>query len=201
MGVLPLSVQQQRHPATGAAGATASPLASRGCPTPTGVARAVSPGDVSITTADQSAGVTGGPTSSQHTVFYDGGSMLSSSDTGGRAARSPNQGGSTSTGTVRTHAAGDIAGAGSSPKTSGAAAHALPRRVRAWTVQVASYETFDEALAMQANLCARGYDARIRGSVRPYSVRVGRFTSSDSALALARRLTTRNLTVFVTPAE
>jgi cell division protein FtsN len=68
-------------------------------------------------------------------------------------------------------------------------------------VQVASYETFDEALAMQANLCARGYDARIRGSFRPYSVRVGRFTSSDSALAVARRLTTRTLTVFVTPAE
>ena len=66
---------------------------------------------------------------------------------------------------------------------------------------MASYETFDEALAMQATLCNRGYAARILGAVRPYSVRVGRYAVNDSALAVARKLTTRTLTVFVTPAE
>jgi hypothetical protein len=54
---------------------------------------------------------------------------------------------------------------------------------------------------MQASLCGRGYDARIIGAVRPYGVRVGRYSTSDSALTVARRLTTRQLTVFVTPAE
>jgi cell division protein FtsN len=148
----------------------------------------------------------------QHTLFYNnGGAVLSPRDTGGRPARSSTQGGSTSTATVRVRAAGDVA-AGAGTTTAGTTTagtttagsskkRTASSRSRVWTVQVASYETLDEAMAMQANLCSRGYEARIRGAVRPFEVRVGRYASSDSALRIARRLTTRQLTVFVTPAE
>jgi cell division protein FtsN len=78
---------------------------------------------------------------------------------------------------------------------------ATAHHVRPWTVQVASYETLDEAQAMQATLCGRGYQARIVGAVRPYDVRVGRYPTSQAAMAVARRLTSRQLTVFVAPAE
>jgi cell division septation protein DedD len=194
-----VAAQQQGRPDTGGPGGPAQ-VAPPVCPTPTGVARAVSPGDVSITTPDESGGTPGVNGADQHTVFYNGGAVVSPSDTGGRPARSSTQSGSTSGTTVRTHAAGDVAGTGSS--TSGSTkSNAATRRPRVWTVQVASYETFDEALAMQANLCSRGYQARIRGNIRPFEVRVGRYANSDSALRIARRLTTRQLTVFVTPAE
>ena len=171
------------------------------CPTPTGVARAVSPGDVSITTLDGPGNTPGAIDLAQHTVFYNnGGAVLSPGDTGSRATRSSAPGGSTSAATVRTRAAGDVAAAGST--TAGSSRkRTTTSRARLWTVQVASYETLDQAMAMQASLCSRGYEARVRGAVRPFEVRVGRYVSSDSALRIARRLTTRQLTVFVTPAE
>lgn len=70
---------------------------------------------------------------------------------------------------------------------------------RQWTVQVATYETFDQAQSLQQSLCQRGYDARVVGVNRPYSVRVGHFGSSQDALVIARRLRSPDLTVFVTP--
>jgi cell division protein FtsN len=70
---------------------------------------------------------------------------------------------------------------------------------RQWTVQVATYETFDQAQSLQQSLCQRGYDARVVGVNRPYSVRVGHFASSQDALVVARRLRSSELTVFVTP--
>jgi cell division protein FtsN len=159
-----------------------------------------------VTTVDDAA--PGPNESAPHTVFYNAGAVLSAPDTGSRATRSSGPGTSSSTAaTVRTRASGEIAASGSgSSKTPGKASaastvHPVTRRARTWTVQVASYETFDEALAMQASLCSRGYAARILGAVRPYSVRVGHYARSDSALAVARKLTTRTLTVFVTPTE
>ena len=193
-----VAAQQQGRPDAGGPGP--AQVMPPGCPTPTGVARAVSPGDVSITTLDESSNTPGINEAGQHTVFYNGGAVVSPADTGGRPARSSTQSGSTSATTVRTHAAGDVAGTGSAA-TGSSKAHASSRRPRVWTVQVASYETFDQALAMQASLCSRGYEARIRGAVRPFEVRVGRYANSDSAMRIARRLTTRQLTVFVTPAE
>ena len=193
-----VAAQQQGRPETGGPGP--AQVTPAGCPTPTGVARAVSPGDVSITTLDESSNTPGMNAAGQHTVFYNGGAVVSPADTGGRPARSSTQSGSTSGTTVRTHAAGDVAGTGS-PAARSSKTHTASQRPRVWTVQVASYETFDEAVAMQANLCSRGYRSPHQGAVRPFEVRVGRYARSDSALRIARRLTTRQLTVFVTPAE
>ena len=70
-----------------------------------------------------------------------------------------------------------------------------------WTVQVASFESLQDAQSMQQSLCEHGFEARVVGVARPYVVRVGRFSTSQDALVAARRLTTPKLTVFVTQAE
>jgi cell division protein FtsN len=161
----------------------------------------VSPGEVSLTFPDGTDQSHGAKTSG-HTVFYVGARLVATADTGGRyadsAARRKSAAG---TNTVRAHASGDVAVTAASTGKRIPAIHKLVRRARSWTVQVAAYETFDEAQALQGMLCGRGYEARILGAVRPYDVRVGRFPTSDSALAIARRLSSRHLTVFVTPSE
>jgi cell division protein FtsN len=68
-------------------------------------------------------------------------------------------------------------------------------------VQVASFESLQDAQSMQQSLCGHGYEARVVGAARPYVVRVGRFPTSQDALVTARRLSTPKLTVFVTQAE
>lgn len=202
-----LGAQTPARP-TGTAGSRVAVTATvpRGCPTPTGVARAVSPGDVAVTTLDDPADSPTKPATAGRTVFYATQPPASASDTGGRTTSGRSTGA-----TVRTRAGGEVAGSaagsGTKPGTASGtaarpvAAHAARPRARPWTVQVASYETFDQAQAMQATLCGRGYEARIIGAVRPYVVRVGRYNTSDSAIAVARHLTGRHLTVFVTPAE
>ena len=70
-----------------------------------------------------------------------------------------------------------------------------------WTVQVASYETIDQAQTLQQTLCQKGYNTRIVGSTRPFTVQVGAYLSSDSAMVVARHLSSRELTVFVTQAK
>jgi cell division protein FtsN len=97
-------------------------------------------------------------------------------------------------------AGGDVAGKSSAASAKGAAAATAPSSpYRQWSVQVASYETFDQAQTLQQRLCQRGFDARVVGASRPYSVRVGRFATSHDALVVARRLRSPGLTVFVTP--
>ncbi|GEM_PF-5698012 len=96
--------------------------------------------------------------------------------------------------------AGDIAGKSDS-KSDGKAALNGGTKTRQWTVQVASFESLQDAQSMQQSLCGHGYDARIVGVARPYVVRVGRFATSQDALVAARRLSTPKLTVFVTQAE
>jgi cell division protein FtsN len=74
-------------------------------------------------------------------------------------------------------------------------------KAREWTVQVASFESLQDAQSMQQSLCGHGFEARVVGVARPYVVRVGRYSTSQDALVAARRLTTPKLTVFVTQAE
>ncbi len=94
----------------------------------------------------------------------------------------------TTPGRVTVSSAGDVAG--------------KPRaKTHQWTVQVASFESLQDAQSMQQSLCEHGYEARVVGVARPYVVRVGRFPTSQDALVAARRLTTPKLTVFVTQAE
>ena len=192
----PSARSQSGRPVSPAAHATVMTAVPRGCPAPTGVARAVSPGDVSLTAAGGSSALPLGNES--RTVFYASRAAAPAVDTGGRLASSTVKKAST----VRTRSAGDI----TAVRAGSASAKHLPprartavRRRRVWTVQVAAYETLDEALALQELLCGRGFEARVLGAGRPYDVRVGRFATSDSALAMARRLTSRQLTVFVTP--
>jgi len=167
-----------------------------GCPTSTSIVGAVSPGDVSITVPDgnERAVATNG-----HTIFYVGNVRAPVVDTGDRhrdsAARTR-----AGTGAVKSRATGEVISASAASGKRAGTKHAAARHRRLWTVQVAAYETFDEAQTMQAELCQRGYQARILGAVRPYDVRVGRYPTSDSAMAIARRLG-GHLTVFVTPAE
>jgi cell division protein FtsN len=94
----------------------------------------------------------------------------------------------TTPGRVTVSSAGDVAG------KPNAKAHQ-------WTVQVASFESLQDAQSMQQSLCEHGFEARVMGVAKPYVVRVGRFSTSQDALVAARRLTTPKLTVFVTQAE
>ena len=94
----------------------------------------------------------------------------------------------TTPGRVTVSSAGDVAG------KPNAKAHQ-------WTIQVASFESLQDAQSMQQSLCEHGFEARVVGVARPYVVRVGRFSTSQDALVAARRLTTPKLTVFVTQAE
>jgi cell division protein FtsN len=94
----------------------------------------------------------------------------------------------TTPGRVTVSSAGDVAG------KPNAKAHQ-------WTVQVASFESLQDAQSMQQSLCEHGFEARVVGVARPYVVRVGRFSTSQDALVAARRLTAPKLTVFVTQAE
>lgn len=74
-------------------------------------------------------------------------------------------------------------------------------RGRQWTVQVASFESIDDAHAMQQLLCQHGFEARVVGRVRPYIVRVGWYPSSSEALIMARHLAAPKRTVFVTQSD
>jgi cell division protein FtsN len=94
----------------------------------------------------------------------------------------------TTSGRVSVSSAGDVAGKPSA-------------KAHQWTVQVASFESLQDAQSMQQSLCGHGFEARVVGVARPYVVRVGRFSTSQDALVAARRLTTPKLTVFVTQAE
>jgi cell division protein FtsN len=162
-------------------GPTVAPAACAGSPA---VAERVARGDVSVAAAPSPSG---GPLTP--TVFSAETSRVQRDSLARHRASSA----------VHSNAAGDVA-----TPTSGAAPGGASRSgsaIRSWTVQVASYETLDEATTMQQTLCQRGYDTRIVGTGRPYTVRVGRFDTSHAALAVARRLANRKLTVFITPAE
>lgn len=112
------------------------------------------------------------------------------------AATTPSRG---SSGNVAvTSAGGEVAPKASAPATA-PATKGSAGSYKQWTVQVATYETFDQAQSLQQSLCHRGYNARVVGVNRPYSVRVGHFASSQDALVVARHLRSPDLTVFVTP--
>jgi cell division protein FtsN len=200
-GVAPLLAQSMSH------GNSAKTAASRqgrppGCPAASAVARAISPGDVVVEAPEHQDYAAAAPGSGGHTVFYAVAPQVTPGDTGARAGPSPPRITPTRPATVKTHASGDVATSNSTHSVARPTAkRPATRHSRPWTVQVASYETLDEAQAMQAALCSRGYEARIVGAVRPYDVRVGRYPTSQAAMAVARRLTSRQLTVFVAPAE
>ena len=107
-------------------------------------------------------------------------------------------------GRVTASSAGDVAGKPNAKTQNAKTQNAKTQnaKIHQWTVQVASFESLQDAQSMQQSLCGHGYEARVMGVARPYVVRVGRFsTSPGRTLVAARRLTTPKLTVFVTQAE
>lgn len=221
-GVTVLTAQSAPRGSSRLTSAARAPVRPAGCPAPVGIARAVSPGDVVLGALDNSDDAAPAPGSAGHTVFYARTSELAASDTGAHAGPSPPRITATRPATVKIHASGNVATSNSAHSTTHSTTHSTvhsmtrrtprltgrstakrptARHTRPWSVQVAAYETLDEAQAMQSTLCGRGYEARVVGAVRPYEVRVGHYPSSEAALAVARRLTSRQLTVFVTPSE
>lgn len=158
-----------------------------GCPVPATATRHVSTGDITVSTS-RATSKNGVLVTPGQTVFYAGASPKGV-DSGGSKPKTPSA-------AVVSSAGGDVV---SHPSTT---THPTPVATkttrRAWTVQVASYETIDQAQALEQTLCQKGYNARIVGTSKPFSVQVGAYPSSDSAMVVARRLSTRELTVFVT---
>ena len=70
-----------------------------------------------------------------------------------------------------------------------------------YTVQVAAYDTRDQAESMVKTLAAKSVTARIVGTAKPFRVRVGRFGSRSEADAVAKSLRAKQLPVYVTEAE
>jgi cell division septation protein DedD len=157
----------------------------------------VSHGDIVVTSPAPVQGANGmvvQPTG--QTIFYAG-RAPKLFDSGSQASKAPAPHPASSS-TVAS-AGGEVA---ARPATPPHPTSSTKSGVRVWTVQVASYETLDDAQALETSLCNRGYDARITGSGRaPFTVQVGAYPSSDSAMVVARHLSSPEFTVFVTQAK
>jgi len=86
-----------------------------------------------------------------------------------------------------------------------AAAAAPPSRTsapaRAFSVQVAAFDTRSGADALVRRLTTRGYSARVVGTRAPYRVRVGRYPTRERAAAAARQLSSSGSRAVVVEAE
>lgn len=52
-----------------------------------------------------------------------------------------------------------------------------------WSVQIAAFQTADEAAAFAAEMREKGYETRVDGSAPPYRIRFGRFATRAAAAA------------------
>ena len=66
-----------------------------------------------------------------------------------------------------------------------------------FSVQVAAYNTGAEAKAAARRLVARGYAARVDGTVKPFRVRVGRYATRALAAAAQQRMKAKGVTGYV----
>jgi cell division septation protein DedD len=72
---------------------------------------------------------------------------------------------------------------------------------RAYSVQVAAFDTRAGADALVRRLTTRGYTARVVGTKAPYRVRVGRYATRDRAAEAARQLSSGGSRATVVEAE
>lgn len=93
------------------------------------------------------------------------------------------------------------AGTGDTMSDRGDAAAGRAEAPRAFSVQVAAYDTHAAAAALATRLSARGYSARVVGESRPYRVRVGRYPTRALAADEARRMDRANIHGVVVEAE
>jgi rare lipoprotein A len=70
-----------------------------------------------------------------------------------------------------------------------------------WSVQVAAYNTRAEGEKFAATLEARGYDARVDGTVKPFRVRIGRYSTAAEANAALAKIKAKRMDGFVTRAQ
>jgi len=97
-------------------------------------------------------------------------------------------------------------GAGNATDTSGAPKRTRgdttpPGAARAYSVQVAAYETHAPADTLAKRLTGRGYEARVVGDGKPYRVRVGRYATREQATQALRDMGRWNVRGVVVEAE
>ena len=74
-----------------------------------------------------------------------------------------------------------------------------PRASKArYTLQVAAYQSRDNADALAKRLKARGLDVRVSGTARMFRVRIGHYETQAAAAAAARELRAKKISAFVT---
>ncbi len=70
-----------------------------------------------------------------------------------------------------------------------------------WSVQVAAYNTRAEGEKFATTLEARGYDARVDGTVKPFRVKIGRYSTAAEASAALAKIKAKRMDGFVTRAQ
>ena len=70
-----------------------------------------------------------------------------------------------------------------------------------WSVQVAAYNTRAEGEKFAATLEAKGYDARVDGTVKPFRVKIGRYSTAAEANAALAKIKAKRMDGFVTRAQ
>jgi cell division septation protein DedD len=86
----------------------------------------------------------------------------------------------------------------SAPKATKPAKPAAKTPTEFYSVQLAAYDTREQATNLRKLLVSRGIDARVDGTVRPFRVRVGKYTTRAQATKAAATLKTKGHTGFVT---
>jgi cell division septation protein DedD len=71
---------------------------------------------------------------------------------------------------------------------------------RSWSVQVAAYNTPDEAQGLLKRLGDRGFDVRVTNE-RPFRVRIGRYTKRSDAVDMVAKLAGAKITAIVVETE
>jgi cell division septation protein DedD len=84
--------------------------------------------------------------------------------------------------------------------TKEAPAAATEVKGRSWSVQVAAYNTPEEAQGLVKKLGDRGFDVRITNE-RPFRVRIGRYARRSDAVDMVGKLASAKITAIVVEAE
>lgn len=76
----------------------------------------------------------------------------------------------------------------------------MTRTTSEYSVQVAAYNHKADAEKLVGTLKARGYAARVDGTVTPFRVRIGRYTTENDAEDALKKLKAKRMDGFVVKA-